>query len=135
MTLYLDSSALVKLVQVEAESQALRRHLSRRARSPRVVSSLARVEVVRAVSSGGPRALTHARRVLDLVHEVPLERSLLDRAAALTTSAPLRSLVAIHLASVLVLGSALESVVTYDARMATAAAALGLEVAAPGADG
>ena len=49
MSLYLDSSALVKLVQVEVESAALRRYLRRHRQLRRVTSALARVEVVRAL--------------------------------------------------------------------------------------
>ena len=45
MRLYLDSSALVKLFQREAESDALRRFLRRRTDQV-VTSTLARVEVV-----------------------------------------------------------------------------------------
>lgn len=132
MTVYLDSSALVKLVAKEAETTALRRYLSRRADSPRVTSSLARVEVVRAVSAGGAQAVTRARELLDRLYEVPLEGSLLDRAADLRAPLALRSLDAVHLASALVLGRTLSAVVTYDARMTAAAVSLGLEVAAPG---
>jgi predicted nucleic acid-binding protein len=97
-----------------------------------VVSSLARVEVVRAVSSGGSRAVARARLVLDRLHELPIDRSLLDRAGLLDVSRALRSLDAIHLASALALGGTLQAVVTYDAGMAAAAEALGLEVTAPG---
>lgn len=132
MTVYLDSSALVKLVAKEAETTALRRYLSRRADSPRVTSSLARVEVVRAVSAAGAQAVTRALELLDRLYEVPLERSLLDRAADLRAPLALRSLDAVHLASALVLGRTLSAVVTYDARMTAAAVSLGLEVAAPG---
>lgn len=132
MTVFLDSSALVKLVAREAETTALRRYLSRRADSPRVTSSLARVEVVRAVSAGGSQAVTRARELLDRLYQVPLERSLLDRAADLRAPLALRSLDAVHLASALVLGTTLSAVVTYDARMTAAAVSLGLEVAAPG---
>lgn len=132
MTVYLDSSALVKLVAREAETTALRRYLSRRADSPRVTSSLARVEVVRAVSAAGAQAVTRALELLDRLYEVPLERSLLDRAADLRAPLALRSLDAVHLASALVLGRTLSAVVTYDARMTAAAVSLGLEVAAPG---
>ena len=132
MTYYLDSSALVKLVAKEAETTALRRYLSRRVDAPRVTSSLARVEVVRAVSGGGAQAVTRARELLDRLYEVPLERSLLDRAADLRTPLALRTLDAVHLASALVLGTTLSAVVTYDARMTAAAVSLGLEVAAPG---
>jgi hypothetical protein len=132
MSFYLDSSAIVKLVQREGESSALRRFLTRRPDTPRVVSSLARVEVVRAVSSGGSRAVARARLVLDRLHELPIDRSLLDRAGLLDVSRALRSLDAIHLASALALGGTLQAVVTYDAGMAAAAEALGLEVTAPG---
>lgn len=132
MSVYLDSSALVKLVAKESETTALRRYLARRADAPRVTSSLARVEVVRAVSGGGAQAVTRARELLDRLYEVPLERSLLDRAADLRSPLALRTLDAVHLASALVLGATLSALVTYDARMAAAAVSLGLEVAAPG---
>src|ERR1700730_662110 len=64
MKLYLDSSALVKLVRREAESSPLRRFLRRHQDDGRVTSALARVEVVRAVTGGGPAAVAHARRQL-----------------------------------------------------------------------
>jgi predicted nucleic acid-binding protein len=131
VSVYLDSSAVVKLVQREKESTALRRYLSRRPDAPRVTSGLARVEVVRAVSPGGVRAVSRARQVLDLLHEVPLDRRVLDSAASLALPAALRSIDAIQLASALVLGSTLESVVTYDTRMTAAAEGLGLKVIAP----
>ena len=132
MSVYLDSSALVKLVAKESETTALRRYLARRADAPRVTSSLARVEVVRAVSGGGAQAVTRARELLDRLYEVPLQRSLLDRAADLRSPLALRTLDVVHLASALVLGATLSALVTYDARMAAAAVSLGLEVAAPG---
>lgn len=129
--MYLDSSALVKLVAKESETTALRRYLGQNADVPRVTSSLARVEVVRAVSGGGAQAVARARELLDRLYEVPLERSLLDRAAELRAPLALRSLDAVHLASALLLGSTLSAVLTYDARMAAAAVSIGLEVAAP----
>jgi predicted nucleic acid-binding protein len=64
MRLYLDSSALVKLVQREPESDALRRFLRRSRSDGLVTSALARVEVIRAVLPGGSRALGLARRQL-----------------------------------------------------------------------
>ena len=59
---YLDSSALVKLVIAEPESQALRRYL--RSEPQRASCALARVEVLRAVRSHGAKALARARQVL-----------------------------------------------------------------------
>lgn len=126
---YLDSSALVKLVVREPESNALRRFL--RGRPRRVSCALARVEVVRAVRPQGEAAVTRARRVLERLSLLRLDDPLLDAAAGLE-SPSLRSLDAIHLAAAQALGAELESVVTYDVRMTGAAASLGFRVATPG---
>lgn len=131
MKLYLDSSALVKLVQREGESSALRRYLRRHREDRRVTSSLARVEVVRAVAGGGPNAIAHARRQLARVDQMALDRALLDAAATLAPGEWLRSLDAIHLASAHALTSDLRAVVTYDERMAVAGLALGMVIEAP----
>ncbi len=131
MRLYLDSSALVKLVQREGESNALRRFLRRHRTDGRVTSALARVEVVRAVSGGGPAAVAHARRQLARVDQINLERSLLEDASTLAPGSVLRSLDAIHLASARSIGVALRAVITYDHRMTGAAVAVGLVVESP----
>lgn len=125
---YLDSSALVKLVVTEAESTALRRYL--RDRVERVSSALAKVEVIRAVRPHGASAVTRARQVLRRVDIIQLDDELLEDAATLDMSV-LRSLDAIHLAAARALGDELQAVVTYDERMAAAAARLGLHVDAP----
>lgn len=121
----------MKLVQKEAESEALRRYLRRHQFDERVTSVLARVEVVRAIQSGGAPAIAKARRQLARVHQVNIDRALLDSAASVAPGQLLRSLDAIHLASALLLGADLEAVVTYDQRMADAAKAMGLPVNAP----
>jgi predicted nucleic acid-binding protein len=129
--LYLDSSALVKLVQREAESGALRQYLRAHRSDERVASDLARVEVVRSVLAGGPAAVAHARRQLARLHLVALDADPLDRAATLAPTSPLRSLDAIHLATAQLLGADLRAVLTYDVRMTDAAASLSLPVASP----
>lgn len=131
MKLYLDSSALVKLVNAEVESEALHLYLRRHRADGRVTSALARVEVVRAVSAGGSEAIAHARRQLARIDQVNLGRELLDDAATLWPGMMLRSLDAIHLASARVIGADLRAMVTYDERMKTAAAGMGLVVEAP----
>lgn len=125
---YLDSSALVKLVIREPESAALRRYLARRER--RVASALARVEVQRAVRPHGSRALARARSLLQRLSLIGLDDTLLEEAAALDPVA-VRSLDAIHLAAALTLGEQLAALVTYDERMIDAARRLELKVDAP----
>lgn len=125
---YLDSSALVKLVIAEAESSALRRYLADE--PERASCALARVEVLRAVRGHGSPALTRARRLLQRLNLVQIDEELLDAAATLDPRV-LRSLDAIHLAAAQLLGGELTAVVTYDRRMATAAGLVDLTVAAP----
>ncbi len=122
----------MKLVQKEAESEALRRYMRRHRSDERVTSALSRVEVVRAVRSGGALAIAKAHRQLARLHQVNLDTALLDSAASLAPGTLVRSLDAIHLASAQLLGADLRAVVTYDHRMATAAAAMGVAVDAPG---
>ena len=131
MRIYLDSSALVKLVQREAESDRLRRFLRRHRSDHLVTSALARVEVVRAVFGGGPGAVEQARRQLSRLDQIVLSNDLLDSAATLAPAGQLRSLDAIHLAAAQVVGRDLRAIVTYDRRMADAAGALGLTVETP----
>ena len=125
---YLDSSALVKLVVAEPQTNALRRYL--RSRPLRVSCALARAEVLRAVRGHGDTAGALARRVLSGVRLLRLDDELLDRAAALDP-AILRSLDAIHLAAATTFGASLDAVVTYDVRMSDAATLVGLPVASP----
>lgn len=131
MRLYFDSSAIIKLVQREAESEALRRYLRAHRTDERVSSDLARVEVVRSVLAGGPLAVAHARRQLARYHLVVLDVDVLDRAATIAPGSLLRSLDAIHLATAQLLGPDLRAVLTYDVRMTQAAGTLGLPVESP----
>ncbi len=131
MILYLDSSAIVKLVHREAESAALRMYLRQHAGDARVSSVLARVEVVRAVLSGGASLVSAARRQVGRLALVGLHEAVLDDAATLGPSSRVRSLDAIHLASARQLGTELRSVVTYDTRLADVAQLMSLPVVSP----
>lgn len=121
----------MKLVQREAESEALRRYLRRHRGDERVTSALARVEVVRAVQVGGALAVSKARRQLARLHQVRLDTALLDSAAAIAPGAVLRRLDALHLAAAQLVAADLRAIVTYDQRMAAAVSAVGLPVDAP----
>jgi predicted nucleic acid-binding protein len=126
---YIDSSAIVKLVNVEAESEALDRFLQQRAIL--VSSVLARVEVVRAARRYGLDAVELARTTLNTFLLRELDNQVLNDAADLDTPV-LRTLDAIHVATALSFGSELAVLVTYDNRMSEAAEALGIPVASPG---
>ncbi len=128
-SVYLDSSALVKLVVQEAESVQLAQSLVDR--PWRVSCALARVEVVRAVRPNGPVAVARAREMLGEMDLLPLDDALLEDAAQLDPLI-LRSLDAIHLAAARSLGSSLGLVLTYDRRIARAARGGGLPVESPG---
>ena len=125
--LYLDASALVKLVVPEAETAALTAFV----KSPVALTScsLARVEVVRAVRPHGADAIAAARELVATLDLDQLDDELLDLASDL--EGQLRSLDAVHVAAALELGEGLGAFVTYDERMASAARSLGLPVASP----
>ncbi len=125
---YLDSSALIKLVVPEPESEALRTVLADWNR--RASSALARTEVVRAAARIGGAADEPAERVVRSVSLIAVSEEILERAAELEPRT-LRTLDAIHLASALALGDALGAVFTYDIRMGQAATLAGLDVLAP----
>jgi predicted nucleic acid-binding protein len=125
---YLDSSAIVKLAVTEKESAALRKYLRRRA--PLVVSALARTEVARALLPLGPTAVQRGHNVLTTLELIRVSDRILLEAGALLP-AELRSLDAIHLATMRQLGASLLRLVTYDSRMSAAASALGIATVAP----
>ncbi len=125
-----DSSALTKLVVRESESAPLRTWLAARDDVAWAASSLTRVEVVRAVARARAAAVPAARRLLAGMDLVPLGPDILETAADLGP-ASLRSLDALHLATALSLGPALDAFVVYDERLAQAATGVGLPVVAP----
>jgi uncharacterized protein len=127
--LYLDSSALLKLVIAEPETRALIEFL--RNQPERTSSTIARVEVTRAARrAGGLEAVARARRVLAAVVSLHLTDAIVETAAQLTSDVG-RSLDAIQLASALSLMPNLAGVVVYDRRLADAARRAGLQVWAP----
>jgi predicted nucleic acid-binding protein len=125
--LYLDTSASVKLLLAEDESDALADFL-RSADEPIVTSRVGIVELRRvgrrgSVSPDRADALAASFAVIELDSSV--ER------IAISLDASLRSLDAVHLASAIALGESLQGFVCYDARLAAAAGDLGLHIAAP----
>ncbi len=129
--IYLDSSALVKLVLTEPESAALAAWLAERAGQPLVSSTLHRAEVPRAVWRAEPGALPRSYRLIKRIARVALTADMLDDSATLPPQA-LSPAQAIHLASALALKKDLTAFITYDQDLLAAARDAGLPVVAPG---
>lgn len=129
--IYLDTSAFVKMVREEAGTPSLHRFLAERAGVLLVSSALLTVETRRAIQREDPSLLPRTDLLLTRVGRVEIGHSIIDAAGRLP-GATLRSLDAIHLATALLLRDDLKTFLTYDGRLAAAAADQGLPVAAPG---
>ena len=133
LPVYLDTSAIVKLVVAERETDDLLEALGRW--PDRVSSALAEVEVHRALRRINAPAAQHTRAaaILDGLVLLRLDDAVLAKAGSIE-GRELRSLDAIHLAAALTLGDDPEAFITYDARLARAAERLRLRVAHPGTE-
>jgi predicted nucleic acid-binding protein len=129
--IYLDRSALVKLVFEETESDGLVHWLAERQDVRKISSELSTIELLRTCRRRDPDAVAGARQVLTGLDLLPLTVDLIEQ-AALVGPVELRSLDAVHLASALFVGEDVTAFVAYDSRLRAAAADAGLEVAAPG---
>jgi uncharacterized protein len=126
---YLDASALVKLVVVEPESTALTTFLGNR--EHRITSRVSAVEVARTTPGTAiPEVVERAGRLLDTISFVELSSEIARLAGSLEPPM-LRSLDAVHVASAISLGAEVGPFVTYDARMQAAATGADLDVQAP----
>lgn len=129
MAHYVDTSALVKLVVVEEETEHLRAWLAVADRQP-VSCDLTRTELLRAVRRVVPDRMVQARQVLEALTLIDVTTSTFEDAARIDPSS-LRTFDAIHLAAALRLGDDLDGIITYDDRLAEAARANGVTVIAP----
>jgi uncharacterized protein len=131
--LYLDTSALVKLVRPEPESIALAAWLNARAGEAIVTSALTEVELPRAIRRADPARLADIAAVLARLARFEIDAAVRATAAAYTDPA-LRLLDAIHLATADQLrssGKTISAIVTYDSRLAQAAESAGFPAQAP----
>ena len=126
--MYLDSSAAVKLIVREAESEALGAWL--RPHDVLASSALLRTELLRAVRRGAPSRIAAVRAALAAFTLRAVDDEILHAASEIDPSSA-RLLDAIHLATALRMATELDAIVTYDRRMIEGARALGLPVASP----
>lgn len=133
--IYLDTSALAKLLIIEDETLELRAWLSTQSSEGEyaATSALGRIELMRVVARyGEPGQLERARYLLDGLDTIPLNEPVIDLAETIGP-ATLRSLDAIHLAAASHIKRELTAFVTYDRRLLDGCRAVGLVTAAPGA--
>jgi uncharacterized protein len=137
LVIYLDSTALVKLVREEDETRALVGWLNEQPRQRLVASALVDVEAPRARRRSQPGVLGAVAATLARIDRIERDTAVRATAAAYV-DADLRSLDAIHLATadqLVASGKIVSTFVTYDKRLAEAARPCSFCVVAPGADG
>ena len=128
MSYYLDSSAILKIIFQEDESAALAKFIT----EPAITSSISRVEVLRTVQRIDHSRVQLAQSELAKINIVEPIPSILTIAENFSHEVTLRSLDAIHVATVIFLSTATRGLITYDKLMAKNAEQLGLKVLAPG---
>jgi predicted nucleic acid-binding protein len=125
---YLDSSAILKLLIAEKESAALTGFINFTIKS----SVLTRVEIIRTLHKIAPEKTTDAKVILAGIDVTPLNSTVLNIAENFNSSITLRSLDAIHMATVLFLEKTVEGLITYDKQMIANAKLLGIKTISPG---
>ncbi|MFY9337646.1 MAG: type II toxin-antitoxin system VapC family toxin [Mycobacterium sp.] len=125
--IYLDTSALVKLIRREDESDALGDWLDERIHMPWITSALAEVELARAIRAAAPEGLPAVPSLLARLDRFEIDPVIRSTAAAYPDSG-LRTLDAIHLATAQTAAAVapLTAFVTYDSGLAEAAQRLAI---------
>ncbi len=129
--IYVDTSALLKLVKDdESEGPALRAYLAEAA-EPRLVSSaLLAVEARRGLLRVRPDGLPKVDLLLADVSQISISGAVIESAGRLPDPV-LRSLDAIHLATALLVREELDVLLSYDTRLLAAAKDHGIPTASP----
>jgi predicted nucleic acid-binding protein len=129
---YLDATAIAKLLVREPESQALIEFLGGDAVEA-ATSAISEVELARALRGSGLPSADIADALRSFI-VVSVDAGICQRAASLdgNTLGPLE---AVHLATVFAIGTSGLQLLTYDERLAKAARARGLKVVQPGVAG
>jgi len=132
--IYMDTSALTKLLIAEPETPELRNWLTSQIDQGEsaATSALGRVELMRTVARYGDISQAdRARYLLDGLDILPLTEPMMTRAESIGP-ATLRSLDAIHLAAAAYFDQELTAFVTYDHRLMTGCRDIGIATASPG---
>jgi predicted nucleic acid-binding protein len=128
--LYFDTSALLKLFRPTAETDGLRAWITRQPEPKPITSALSALHVLRVARAEGPDSVEHAKDLLAEIDTLPVSPAILEAAADIPGNVAPTD--AIQLASALRLRAELTAFVVYDNKLAMAADAVGLPIAAPG---
>lgn len=118
--IYIDSTAMLKLIAQAPETAALTDYLTARTDTVWFTCSLARAELLRTTASLPPAATQHAHHLLDGLDTVAMTDRLITAAAALNPP-PQRTIDALHIAAALTAGTQLHTLITYDPELTDAA--------------
>ena len=128
MSWYLDSSAILKTIFDEQERPDLLRFLNSQSTSSR----LSKIEVRRTVAQLVPTKTAEVNLELDKINFLPISNPILMAAENFSSEITLRTLDAIHIATVMSLEGSIEGLITYDRQMIANAKLLGIKVISPG---
>lgn len=127
--IYLDTSAALKLVLPEQETEALELWIAERTGIPRISSRLLRIEMLRAVARAAAHRMSRANVILSAISLLSIDD--VAPTAEVIGDASLRGLDAIHLATAHEVRTELTAFVCYDKRLRDSAQALDLPVETP----
>lgn len=129
--IYLDATAMLRLIAQTPETPALTAYLSAHTDTRWISCALTRAELLRMMAGLPTEATEHAHHVLAGIDSVGVTDRLLDAAITLIP-APARTVDALHIAAALSAGPRLRTLVTYDPELARAAAGHHITTVSPG---
>lgn len=128
MSWYLDSSAILKTIFDEKERPELLRYLTSQSTSSR----LSKVEVRRTAARLAPTKIAEVNRELEKINFLPISDAILLVAENFSSDITLRTLDAIHIATVMYFEGTIKGLITYDKKMIANAKMLGIKAISPG---
>lgn len=128
--IYLDTSALVKLVVRESESRALATWLAEHREDVLVTSEIGRVELVRVAQRVSALATTQAHQLLNSLDTLRVTDAVIERAQTIGDP-QLRAFGALHLASAESIRQGLTALCCYDRQLIDAAVEAELPTVSP----
>lgn len=128
--IYLDTSALVKLIFEEKETDALVQFLEENRDLPKLTSELSIIELIRTCLRRDETTIANGRQLLEGLDKIPISSTIIEH-SAMARPVELRSLDSIHLASALLVKESLNAFVAYDRRLLDAASSVGILAISP----